>query len=172
MGTSRIEWIGAASPQADDRVVYRKLMRLYTPVQQAALDRASSNIKTLIRTDGKTARKLSTRSGFSRDYLFGGRGRSYIQEMADEDVRLLFSEEYPDGSEFKNLDDPAHEGRVPIVPWAYIDRMIYDILKEAASGPIVRVSNQGVYKTAEQLIADYERRFDIEKAEQFRRREQ
>lgn len=169
MGTKRIEWIGVMSPQADDRVVYRKIMRKYTPQQEAALDLVSSNIKTLIRTDMKTARRLRAQDGFTRDYLFGHRRGTYVQEMDDEDVRYLFSDDYPDGHEFKNLDDPAHEGRVPIVPWAYVNRMIYDILKEAATGPIVHVTSQGVYKTPEQLVAEYERRFDVEKAEHFRK---
>lgn len=169
MGTKRIEWIGVASPQADDRVVYRKLMHLYTEQQQAALDRMSSMTKTLIRTDMKTARGLRKQDGFTRDYRFGHRPGTYVQEMADEDVKYLFSDEYPDGPEFKNLDDPAHADRVPIVPWSYMDKIIYDILREAAGGPIIRVSNQGVYKNAEQLVSEYERRFDVERAEHFRK---
>lgn len=144
-------------------------MHLYTEQQEEALNRMSSMVKNLIRTDMKTARKLRKSDGFTRDYLFGHRPGTYVQEMDDEDVKYLFSDSYPDGPEFKNLDDPSHAGRVPIVPWSYMDRIIYDILKEAANGPIVRVVNQGVYKTAEQLISEYERRFDIERAEHIRK---
>lgn len=168
MGTSRVEWIGAASPQADDRVVYRKLMRLYTQEQLNALDDASAKIQTIIRQDGKTARKLTTRYGFTRDYLFGHRRGTFVQDMDADDVKHLFSDEYPDSAEFKNLDDPAHEHRVPIVPWAYIDKLIYDILRQAASGPIIQVTSGGVYKSPQELISEYERRFDVERAEHLR----
>ena len=143
-------------------------MHMYTEQQQDALDRLSSLTKNLIRTDMKTARRLVKKDGFTRDYLFGHLPGTYVQEMADEDVKHLFSDDYPDGPEFKNLDDPAHADRVPIVPWTYMDRIIYDILREAASGPIIRVVNQGVYKSAEQLISDYERRFDVERGEYLR----
>lgn len=169
---SRIEWIGAASPQADDRVVYRKIMQMYTPLEEAALDRVSSAVKNLIRTDQKTARRIRVQDGFTKDYLFGHRPGTYVQEMEDEDVLHLFSPTYPDGPEFKNLDDPAHADRVPIVPWAYIDKIVYNILKDAAAGPIIRVVNQGVYKTANQLISDYERSFDVERADHFRKQRQ
>lgn len=168
MGTQRIEWIGAASPQADDRVVYRKLMRMYTPVEQAALDNASKKVETLIRTDGKTRRRLRVQDGFTRDYVFGHRPGTYVQEMADEDVRHLFSATYPDGPEFKNLDDPTHADRVPIVPWAFVDKMVYDILRQAASGPLVVVSSIGAFRSPSQLISEYERRFDVERGEHLR----
>lgn len=169
MGTSRIEWIGAASPQADDRVVYRKLMRLYTQEEQDALDNASAKISAIIRVDGKVRRRLEAKYGFTQDYLFGHTPGTYVQDMDDEDVRHLFSDRFPDGLEFKNHDDPAHAERVPIVPWNYITRMVYDILRKAASGPIVRVTSGSTYKTANELVAEYERRYDVERAEHIRK---
>lgn len=170
MKTYRVEWIGAASPQADDRVVYRKLMGLYTQEQQDLLDQATKKIIPLIRQDGTTQRVLSERAGFSRRYVFGFRRGTFVQEMTEEDVKHLFSERYPDGPEFKNLDDPAHADRVPIVPWAYIDKIIYDILREASTGPIIRLSPTGVFSSPKELISEYEKGFDVERAEHIRKR--
>lgn len=170
MKVYRIEWIGAASPQADDRVVYRKIMGMYTQEQQDLLDQATERIIPLIRQDGSTQRVLSPRSGFSRRYVFGYRRGTFVQEMAEEDVKHLFSDKYPDGPEFKNLDDPSHADRKPIVPWAFVDRIIYDILREAAAGPIVRLSPSGTFSSAKELISEYERDFDVERAEHNRQK--
>jgi hypothetical protein len=171
MGYQRIEWIGAASPLADDRVVFRKITGVYTPEQLDILEEASKLITPLIRQDGSTARLLTPKMGFSQDYLFGPRPGTYVQDMKDEDVKHLFNN-LPDEPEFRNLDNPEHIHRVPIVPWAYVDKILYDILRGAAAGPVVTVENVGLFSNPKSLISQYERTVDIEKADHERNKRQ
>lgn len=166
---SRVEWIGVASPQSDDRVVYRKLMRLYTQEQLDAMDIMSKAIEPLMRAEWSTARLLTPAMGFSREYQFGPRPDTYVREMLDEDVRYMF-EVWPDQHEFKNLDDASHADRVPIVPWSYMNKIIYDILKDAAAGPLIRLSEVGTFASAKELVSTYERRVDVEKADHERKK--
>lgn len=166
--TRRVEWIGARSPMSDNRVIYRKIMGLYEPDMLAALENASKAMAPLVRVQGTTARLLSTKMGYSREYKFGSRKGTYIQEMSVDDAKHLFDERNPDRFEFRDLDNPEHDDREPIVPWAYVDRLVYAALKDAVAGPLVTVSSLGMFNSGNALVSEYERRFDVERAARLR----
>lgn len=139
MPKRRVEWIGVKSPLQDDRISLRKMLGLYTNDEEVLLESVAIMVAPLIRQHLSTAREKTERDGYSHTYLWGPRW--YVCEMEDIDADRLFKHD-PDEYEFRDLDNPDHDERQPIVPWPLINKMLYRIMQEARNGPGVVLASE------------------------------
>lgn len=163
----RVEWIGVKSPKDDEMIRFRMSAGLYTPDQERSIRLSDSLTKPLIRVWGTTIRRKGPRSaaGYSKHYEWGP--RHFVCKMEDIDADRMFSMD-PDEHEFRDLDNPDHDDRVPIVPWKFITQRLYDIMREAENGPqLVRVGGtsasniQQVGKALEQITKSLQEKQEV-----------
>lgn len=156
-----IEWIGVKSPTTDEVVDYLKLVGYYTPLQESTLDAVNILLAPRIRQAGTRIRELLAEhlpggtSGLSQSYRWGPHRPMYVQRVTENDARVILScsNEY----EFRNLDDPAHDNRVPIVPPEFINDVLHRILVQAqnAGKPVLGVPV--IYADAEGALREVRR---------------
>lgn len=155
MSPRRIEWIGVRSPLQDDRIAYRKMAGLYSDKEDVLLEAVADLVAPLIRQPGSTARVVGIRQGLSKDYKWGP--KRFILDMPDIDADRLFT--FPDEYEWRDLENPEHDNRRPVVPWQYINKMLWRIMQEAANGPGLVLKGQRVAhgnREAEALLRQWQ----------------
>lgn len=127
----RVEWIGVTSPREDMRVTMREIHGLYTDLEEVTLEAVAQLVAPLIRQQGHTMRGRGVAEGLSKDYWWGP--KHFICEMEDIDADRLFT--HPDEYEWRDLDNPDHDDRVPVVPWPWVTQVLWRIMQEAQNGP-------------------------------------
>lgn len=142
-GRRAIEWIGVRSPMQDERITHRKIMGLYSDKEEVLLEAVAKLVSPLIRQPGSTARGKGPADGYSEHMVWGP--RYFVYEMLDVDADRLFKHD-PDEYEFRDLNNPDHDDRKPIVPWPYINSALYRIIQEAENGPNVVLKGQRIAK--------------------------
>lgn len=155
MAKRRVEWIGVISPLQDDRIVYRKMQRMYNDDEEVLLEAVADLVSPLIRQHASTARVKGRPDGYSKTYQWGP--FHFVCEMEEIDADRLFAND-PDEHEFRDLDNPAHDDRQPVVPWQYINKMLHRIMQEAANGPGIVKKGERVARTdreAERMLQQW-----------------
>lgn len=158
VATCRVEWIGVRSPKDDARVMYRKLNNLLNPDQLARIEAISQLVLPMIRHGRRHGRLLTTRMGYSRTYAFGPGSHPFVHEMTEADAKRLFIS--PDEAEFRNLDNPDHDDRVPVVPVHFFDKVMRDLWLEIENGPgvaLVGVNGVNTVGDVQDFRADRQR---------------
>jgi hypothetical protein len=157
----RIEWIGVKTLSMDERVSFLSLTQKFNELEQATIEAMGIILAPRIRSDGTRERLLrgdaaGGKLGLSKSYKWGPHAGSYVQTVNDNDARIILS--CADEYEFKNLDDPAHDGREPIIPPGMIDEVVRKILATASRGDKPSLSSPVYYADAQGVLRDYETR--------------
>lgn len=151
----RVEWIGCKGPKDDDMIRFRLSAGLYTEEEARQINAAEVLIKPMIRQYGST-RRVKTKddvAGYSKEYVWGE--FNFVVEMEDIDADRMFSKD-PDEAQFRDLDNPDHDDRVPVVPWTYVTKKLWDIMEAAKNGPQlvqVGVQNAGTSRQVSQILS-------------------